>query len=184
MSRRRLISALPLLFLLGSLDSTKSQAEPVPLTVATQNLYIGADLGPIFQSTTLSQALIATADAINDVKLNDFQKRATAIATDINNSGAPLLIGLQEASIINISGSVGTLSLDYTSILLKALADQGLSYGVVGTNSYTTSLNVPGIINATVIDQDVVLGRTDVQGFSTTSTAVDYTTNLSGTFLG
>jgi endonuclease/exonuclease/phosphatase family metal-dependent hydrolase len=184
MSRRRLISALPLLFLLGSLDSTKSQAEPVPLTVATQNLYIGADLGPIFQSTTLSQALIATADAINDVKLNDFQKRATAIATDINNSGAPLLIGLQEASIINISGSVGTLSLDYTSILLKALADQGLSYGVVGTNFYTTSLNVPGIINATVIDQDVVLGRTDVQGFSTTSTAVDYTTNLSGTFLG
>ena len=184
MSRRSLISALPLLFLLGSLDSTKAQAEPIPLTVATQNLYIGADLGPIFQSTTLSQALIATADAINDVKLNDFQKRATAIATDINNSGAPLLIGLQEASIINISGSVGTLSLDYTSILLKALADQGLSYGVVGTNSYTTSLNVPGIINATVIDQDVVLGRTDVQGFSTTSTAVDYTTNLSGTFLG
>jgi len=181
MSRRSLVSALPILLLLGSVEV---RAETVQLGVATQNLYIGADLQPIFLSTSLAEALAATANAINDVKLNDFQKRATAIATEINNSGAPLLIGLQEASIINISGSLGTLSLDYTSILLKALTDQGLSYGVVGSNSYTTSLNVPGVISASVIDQDVVLGRTDVAGFTTTSTAVDYTANLSGTLLG
>jgi len=183
MSRRSLISALPLLFLLGSLDSTKAQAEPIPLTVATQNLYIGTDLGSIFEAETFAEVIAAVTDAINDVNLNDFQKRATAIATEIKNSGAPLLIGLQEASVINVSGSLGTLSLDYTSILLKALADQGLSYGVAGTNSYTTSINL-GFAAATVIDQDVVLARTDVAGFSTTSTAVTYDASLSGTVLG
>ena len=48
MSRRRLISALPLLFLLGSLDSTKSQAEPVPLTVATRISTLGLILDRYF----------------------------------------------------------------------------------------------------------------------------------------
>jgi endonuclease/exonuclease/phosphatase family metal-dependent hydrolase len=121
---------------------------------------------------------VAVADAINDVVANNFQVRAGAIATDIKNSGAPLLIGLQEASVVNISGALGTLSLDYTSILLTALADQGLSYGVVGTNSYTTALNFLGI-NAVITDQDVVLARTDVAGFSVTgSTSVDYAASL------
>ena len=179
MSRRSLISALPVLFLLGSF-TTEVQAEPIPITVATQNLYIGTDLSSIFQAQALSEVIAAATDAINDVKLNDFQKRATAIATEINNSGAPLLIGLQEASIINTSGVIGTLSINYTSILLKALADQGLSYGVAGINSYTTSLILPGIASATVVDQDVVLARTDIAGFSTTSTTVDYAAKVSG----
>jgi len=122
-------------------------------------------------------------DAIADVQANNFALRATAIATELKNSGAPLLVGLQEASVINVSGSLGTLSLDYTSILLKALADQGLNYGVVGTNSYTTSFGAPGG-SATVTDKDVVLGRTDVAGFSTTSTAVTYAASLGGTVLG
>jgi endonuclease/exonuclease/phosphatase family metal-dependent hydrolase len=177
-SRRRLISALSLLFLMGSLDSTKAQAEPVPLTVATQNLYIGADLRHIFEAQSIPEAFIVVVDAINDVVANNFQVRAGAIATEMKNSGAPLLIGLQEASVINISGALGTLSLDYTSILLNALADQGLSYGVVGTNSYTTALNFLGI-NAVITDQDVVLARTDVAGFSVTgSTPVDYAVSL------
>jgi endonuclease/exonuclease/phosphatase family metal-dependent hydrolase len=183
MSRRSLISALPVLFLLGSF-TTEVQAEPIPITVATQNLYIGADLFPIFQATTLAEALVAASNAITDIEANNFQLRATAIATEIKNAGAPLLIGLQEASIISVAGTLGTVSLDYTALLLQALNAQGLNYGLVGSNSYTTSLMVPGIIDATVIDRDVVLGRTDLQGFSTTSTAVNYTTNLTGSLLG
>ena len=183
MSRRSLISALPVLFLLGSF-TTEVQAKSIPLTFATQNLYIGADLFPIFQATTLTEALVAASNAITDIEANNFQLRATAIATEIKNAGAPLLIGLQEASIISVAGTLGTVSLDYTALLLQALNAQGLNYGIVGSNSYTTSLMVPGIIDATVIDQDVVLGRIDVQGFSTTSTAVNYTTNLTGSLLG
>ena len=183
MSGRSLISALPLLLLLTATEVTEVQAEPIPLTVATQNLYIGADLTPIFKAQTIPEAIAAVANAINDVVLNKFEVRAGAIAAEIKSSGAPLLIGLQEASVINISGALGTLSLDYTSLLLKALQAQGLNYGVVGTNSYTTALNFQGI-NAVVTDQDVVLARTDVAGFSATSTAVDYTAKLTGSILG
>jgi len=173
MSRRSLVSALPVLFSLGSF-TIEVQAEPIPITVATQNLYVGANLQPIFQAQTLPEAIAAAGKAIIDVNLNNFQARTTAIATELKNSGAPLLVGLQEASIINVSGSLGNLSLDYTQILLKALADQGMHYGVVGANSYPTNLNIGGI-NASVIDQDVVLARTDVAGFSvTSSTPVTY----------
>jgi len=76
------------------------------------------------------------------------------------------------------NSSLGTVSLNYTSLLLQALQQQGLSYGIVGSNSYNTSFNIPGVINACVIDQDVVLARTDVAGFSATSTAVDYNAAL------
>jgi len=177
-SRRSLISALPVLFLLGSF-TTEVQAEPIPITVATQNLYIGANLQPIFQAQTLPEAIAAVAKAIIDVNLNNFQARATAVAAEIKNSGAPLLIGLQEAAKINVIGSIGNLSLDYTSILLDALAKQGLHYGVAGSNSYPTPVNFFGITGS-VVDQDVVLDRTDVPGFSTTSTAVTYQAALSG----
>jgi len=68
---------------------------------------------------------------------------------------------LQEASVI--SAPAGTL--DYTQILIKALADQGLHY---------TATVHPGFFFASggfsVRDQDVVLARTDVAGFAVTST--------------
>jgi len=181
MSRRSLISALPILLLLGGIEA---RSEAIPVSVATQNLYVGADLTPIFLAQTFPEALAAVTDAISDVLANNFTVRATAIATELKNSGAPLLVGLQEASNINITGTLGTVSLDYTSILLKALADQGLNYGVVGSNSYATSFNVPGVISATVTDKDVVLARTDVAGFSvTSSTPVDYAAAASATLI-
>ena len=48
--------------------------------------------------------------------------------------------------MINISGALGTLSLDYTSLLLKALRSSRAELrSGAGTNSYTTALNFQGI---------------------------------------
>ena len=132
-SRRVLVSALPFLFLLAG---TAVRAEPVQVTVMTQNLYVGAETRPILEAQDPATALIAAGEAVQDVILNNFPVRAGAIATEVQNAGAPLLIGLQEASIINVTGAAGNLSLDYTSILLGQLAARGLNYEVVGTNLY------------------------------------------------
>jgi hypothetical protein len=91
----------------------------------TQNLYVGADTTPVFQSPTS-----AIAAAYNSVLANNFQARAAAIASEAANAGGPLLIGLQEAEIINPPNQP---SLDYAQILINALAAKGLNYTEAGT---------------------------------------------------
>jgi endonuclease/exonuclease/phosphatase family metal-dependent hydrolase len=170
---RRVLIALPFL-----LSVTAVQAEPLPITVMTQNLYVGAETLPLIQAQTPAQLATAAVEAFTDVIQNNFLVRAGEIANQVELAGAPLLIGLQEASIINASGTIGTLSLDYTQILLTQLAAQGLNYEVVGTNSYNTTLSALGS-TFNITDQDVVLARTDVAGFNVTGVeTVDYDAQL------
>jgi endonuclease/exonuclease/phosphatase family metal-dependent hydrolase len=133
-----------------------ASAAPVGLTVMTQNLYVGADADAVFSNPTPD----TIAAAFQSVLLNNFPARAVAIAAEAAHSGGPLLIGLQEASIISGPGG----SLDYTQILVNALAGQGLHY---------TAIVHPGFFFAlggfSVRDQDVVLARTDVPGFAVSS---------------
>ena len=132
----------------------------------SQNLYVGADPTSILMSP--DSATIAAAFA--SFVANNFPARAGAIASEAASSGGPLLIGLQEASII--SGPTGTL--DYTQILLGQLAARGLAYTIAGIH---TGLHFAvGGFSAT--DREVVLARAGVPGFTFTGSDRTFANNV------
>ncbi len=101
---------------------------------------------------------------------NNFPARAAAVAGETATAGGPLLIGLQEAEIISAPG--GTL--DYAQILINALAAQGLHYAEAGVH---TGFQVSGA-GFSLTDQEVVLARTDVAGFTATGTGHTFVNNV------
>lgn len=132
-------------------------ASAAPITVMSQNLYVGADADAVISNPTP-----ATVEAaFQSVLANNFPARANAIAAEAAHAGGPLLIGLQEASVIG--APTGTL--DYAQVLVKALADQGLHYSATIHQGFIFALG-----GFSVRDQDVVLARTDVPGFTVIST--------------
>src|SRR5215813_462903 len=135
-------------------------AAPVDLTVMTQNLYVGADAGPVLSNP--SPATIAAA--FQSVIANNFPVRAAAIASEVAGAGGPLLIGLQEAAII--SAPSGTL--DYAQILINQLAAQGLQYSIAAVH---TGFQI-GSAGFSLTDREVVLARTGIVGFSVTGSEV------------
>jgi endonuclease/exonuclease/phosphatase family metal-dependent hydrolase len=156
--RRTLIFLLPFLLLLA--PGMAVRAAPIELTVMTQNLYVGAEALPLLTAPDLATAAIRAAEAFAEVQANNFPARAAAIASQAQATGGPLLIGLQEASII----SGGDVTLDYAQILLGQLAGLGLDYTIAGTQT-GTSFALGGF---SVTDREVVLARTDVAGFTVT----------------
>lgn len=145
---------LPFVFCLGV---ERANAGPIEIPVMTQNLYVGADANALLANPTPA----AIAAAFQSVTANNFPVRADAIAREAAGAGGPLLIGLQETSII--TSPSGTL--DYAQILLNSLGNQGLHYAIAGVHT-GFQITAPGGFSAT--DREVVLARTDVLGFSVT----------------
>jgi endonuclease/exonuclease/phosphatase family metal-dependent hydrolase len=123
----------------------------------TQNLYVGAEALPIL---TAPDPAAAAAQAFAQVLANNFPLRAAAIASEVQAAGGPLLIELQEASII----TGGSIPLDYAQILVDQLAAVGLNYTIAGTHK-ASSVSLGGF---SVTDQEIVLARTGVPGFAVT----------------
>jgi endonuclease/exonuclease/phosphatase family metal-dependent hydrolase len=161
LGRRGLAVFLTCLFLTGAATEVRA----APITVMTQNLYIGADIAPVLGAQNPTDLLIALANAQNSIVANDFSARAGAIANEVFNAGSPLLIGLQEATTIT---GTGGLALDYTQILIDQLALKGLNYSVV--ESHTGLQFALGPYSA--VDHDVVLALTGVPGFTIINSGV------------
>jgi Endonuclease/Exonuclease/phosphatase family len=174
MARRawRILAILPAV-LLCFVPVRRAGAAALDITVMTQNLYLGADTTPILTATTLPELQAAVKAAARSVTDNKFlPNRAAAIASEAASAGGPLLIGLQEAEILG--GSGGTLN--YADALVGALKARGLNYtymipGVgaavhTGFSLDSAAIGLPGLFSLT--DQEVVLVRTDVPGFTVT----------------
>lgn len=145
-----------------------ASAAPLDFEVMTQNLYLGADATPVLTNPT--PATIAAA--FQSVVANNFPARAGAMASEAASAGGPLLIGLQEAEIINAPNGV---TLDYAQILMNALASRGLYYTEVGVHT-GFQISAQGY---SLTDQEVVLAR-DVPGFVVTgSEAHTFANNVS-----
>jgi endonuclease/exonuclease/phosphatase family metal-dependent hydrolase len=142
--------------LLCLLAGRGADAVPFDITVMTQNLYVGADADVVLSNPTPD----TIAAAFQSVVANNFPARAAAIATEAASAGGPLLIGLQEASIIG--SPTGTL--DYAQILINQLAAQGLQYSIAGVHTGFQFASA----GFSVTDQDVVLARNGVAGFAVT----------------
>jgi endonuclease/exonuclease/phosphatase family metal-dependent hydrolase len=142
-----------------------------PLTLMTWNIYLGADLSPIFVATTPQEFVTAVGAAYNRIQASNFVERANSIADEIQET-RPDLIGLQEVSLLRTqSPSDGpatpatNVSFDYLQILIDALAVRGLIYEpIVVQTAFDTE--VPGLISGSLVDlrltdREVILARAD-----------------------
>lgn len=143
------------------------------LTVMSWNLYLGAELGPVFEAATEgddAKLLAATTAAWAMVVKNDFRVRAAAIADQIA-SARPELVGLQEAYVWRYGEEPGATQVvyDYVQILLDELAARGLQYRVAAT-APLSDFEAPVLASVSPLvlafvrgtDQEVILARHDV----------------------
>jgi hypothetical protein len=114
----------------------------VPVTVMSQNLYVGADLVPRALALAAGGSLAAipaTTQFWNNVQATNFRERADAIAREVV-ANKPALIGLEEVwkiftgapdSLWGNPTRANHLELDFLQILQARLKARGLPYRTV-----------------------------------------------------
>jgi endonuclease/exonuclease/phosphatase family metal-dependent hydrolase len=140
------------------------------VTVMTQNLYLGADLNPIFSAPNPFALFAAVGAAWNSVQANDFPTRAQVLADEIA-AARPDLVGLQEATLYRTdvppdgpATHADTVAYDYVQLLVDALAERGLDYEPVSVFTGTDAelpAGLPPQLDVRITDRVVVLARTE-----------------------
>jgi endonuclease/exonuclease/phosphatase family metal-dependent hydrolase len=144
-----------------------ASARNTPITVMSRNLYLGADLTPLFTATEPEQIPFRVAELWQDVVTNDFPTRAHAIAAEVA-ANEPQLIGLQEVARYQLlAPDKPVVVLDYLDELLRALSARGLNYRVVATVD-NIHLQLPivtstGLGGIDYLIRDVIIARADVE---------------------
>lgn len=127
--RRVLFAALAATLLLpaAGADARKRRHKAPTVTVMSRNLFLGADLGPAVDATSVCGAIDAGGQILNDVDATNFNDRALLLAKEIRTA-QPDLVGLQEAALwrfqadADFSGTLSTqVRYDFLAQLLKAL---------------------------------------------------------------
>jgi endonuclease/exonuclease/phosphatase family metal-dependent hydrolase len=138
----------------------------------TRNMYIGADLTPVVQATSLPQFLTATAQTFMKVQASDPRERIKAIAREIADAD-PMIIGLQEVELIETDTDpptndgpatpANTTVFDFLQMLLGDLASQGTPYKLV-TSATNVTAEVPTALGFDVkaTDRDVILAKANL----------------------
>ncbi|HZD01004.1 MAG TPA: endonuclease/exonuclease/phosphatase family protein [Actinomycetes bacterium] len=167
----RLRAAVALLAVvgLGVVGLRPAWADPPPraqrhLTVATYNLYLGADLTPLFTASSPQELVQRAGQVYANVVKTDFPSRAEAIA-ELLAADPPDVAGLQEVALWE-TGPVGgplTPSYDFLELVLRALARRGLDYRPVAVNTnFSGSMPISATTAARFTDHDVIIGRADL----------------------
>ena len=151
------------------------------VTVMTRNLYLGANLQPVFDamiSGNRDTIVAAVTEIWRKVGSTNFPARAGGIAQEVEQA-QPDLIGLQEAVLWrsqtpadSVGGNAGRVEYDFVQILLDALAARGLNYAVVAEER-GVDVELPGYLSEAnallgllsdirLTDREVILARTDL----------------------
>eukprot|EP00978_Attheya_sp_CCMP212_P032749 scaffold129257_cov54-Attheya_sp.AAC.9 len=126
--------------------SSKSKKEKSsPLVVMTRNIYLGADLTPLFEDPIAGLPIFFA-----EFLATNFSRRAIALADEIEET-MPDLIGFQEAFIFN---AVTGPSIDSVKTILEELSKRGLDYSIAVSNENEKS---PPSAVGVLIDQDVIV---------------------------
>lgn len=146
----------------GAGEFGRPQAAKGPhLTVATYNLYLGADLGPLFAARTPAELAGAAATVYANMEATQPAERMRAIARLLSRE-RPDVVGLQEVARWE-AGPLGgelTTTYDFLDLLLQALAHNGTPYVPVATNeNFTGQLPTGATTQARFTDRDVILVR-------------------------
>jgi hypothetical protein len=151
-------------------ESTQNGDSPA-LKVLTRNLYLGADLAPIFTPQPQDAFLKAVGQVFSMVQSTNFPERAKALADEIA-AIRPHLVGMQEVTLwrsqtpADFKLNATHREYDFRAILLKELAARGQAYDVVAdvenTDAEAPGLTAGGLRDFRLTDQDVLLARTDL----------------------
>jgi hypothetical protein len=159
----------------GQCSSTKV-GPPIP--VMTRNLYLGADVDPIFKAAKTGGDVVgATTKAWNTIKETNFPERAEALADEMDDSD-PLLVGLQEVTLFRTGPPDSFTSnptpathveYDYLKILLRELYERDLHYVPVtitkNADGELPGYTAPGVLqDIRLTDRDVILVRMNLPG--------------------
>ena len=161
----------------ASAGSAASLGADKRLTVASWNLYLGAELGPVLRAGSEAVLRAASAAAWAMVVKNDFHVRAGAVADQIAEA-PPELIGLQEAYTWRYGEATATgeppetmpVVYDYVESLIAELAARGMRYRVAASLPLSDldapvirSLEPFALAYVRGTDHEVILAREDVQ---------------------
>jgi endonuclease/exonuclease/phosphatase family metal-dependent hydrolase len=159
-----------------------AEAKPATVKVMTRNLYLGADLTPGVQATSLQGLVTAAGQILNQVDANDFRVRAKGLAAEIL-AQQPDLVGLQEAALWRtqpcdkspLPPSATTVRYDFLALLLSQLNRGKKRYALVVSkpefdfevwantdgNESTSGPNCPlgSEINGRLTMRDAILAR-------------------------
>ncbi|AUH44675.1 hypothetical protein CXR04_02715 [Streptomyces sp. CMB-StM0423] len=129
--------------------------------VATYNVYLGADLKPLFDAGSQAE-LVARADEVYAaMEATDFRERAAALA-ELLAARAPDVVGLQEVARWERGPAGGELTVryDFLRLLLDELAARGTPYRAVAANdNFTGRMPVSAAEEARFTDRDVIVVR-------------------------
>lgn len=147
------------------------------LTIMTWNIYFGADLTPLI-NTTPEEVPEAVTEVFDQVVQTDFPARAKAIAKQICLAD-PDLIGLQEVALWTVQSAASTQIISFLKILLKELRRRGLYYGVIAVNKNFRN-QLPSSTGDIVglLDRDVILAKCHTPMMLSNIQEHHYQTNL------
>lgn len=134
------------------------------LTVATYNLYLGADLTVVFGVRSAEDLARRARQVRDQVVATDFRSRAAAVARLLVR-GRVDLVGLQEVAVwsrVGTSGAAdaGEIWLDFRDELLTALRAAGSAYDLHAVSpNFEGAAAVPGRGEIRVQGHDAILVR-------------------------
>ena len=143
------------------------------LKLLTRNLYLGADLTPLFGVTTPPQLFTAVQQVFATVQATDFPARAKVLADEIAASD-PHIVGLQEATLwrsqtpsdFPSAPNAPDIAYDFLALLLDELTARGKAYAAVATvqndDAEAPQITPGGLQDIRITDHDVILARTDL----------------------
>lgn len=134
--------------------------------VMTYNVYLGANLQPLFGIADPIELIDAAAAVFAHVDRVDFNVRAVAIARQIVEA-APDVVALQEVSLWQTAPLSNPAQLttryDFLQILLDELERQGHRYRAVSVNeSFTGVLPISFTTLGTFTDRNAIIVRADL----------------------
>ncbi|MEO3766006.1 endonuclease/exonuclease/phosphatase family protein [Streptomyces sp. B5E4] len=140
-------------------DGTGHEARAV--RVATYNVYLGADLKPLFDAGSREELAARAGEVYAAMEATDFRERATALA-DLLSARGPEVVGLQEVARWERGPAGGELTVryDFLRLLLDELAARGTPYRAVAANdNFTGRMPVSATEEARFTDRDVIAVR-------------------------
>ena len=139
------------------------------VTVMTQNLYFGADLGPVLGAPDFPALVAAVGATFAAAQATNIPARLEAVADEIVKV-RPDVIGLQEAALWRtgpftppLRTEATTVAFDFIDLLLSALAARGLDYDVIAVTSnldaQVPGFTADGLQEIRLTDRDAILVR-------------------------
>jgi endonuclease/exonuclease/phosphatase family metal-dependent hydrolase len=132
----------------------------------TYNVYLGANLQPLFGVTDPDELMRRAAEVFAHVERVDFNVRAVALAREIIDAD-PDVVALQELSLwatapVTNPGEI-TVRYDFLQILLNELARQGAGYRAAVVNpTFSGRLPISKTTLAMFTDRNAIIVRSDV----------------------